>query len=99
MDTFSILNSIAASTPDLIYAFDLSYRFTYANDALLTMWGKTWEEAIGKSLLENGYEPWHAEMHEREIDQVVATQQPVRGEVSFPHAVLGKRIYDSIPGS
>ncbi|MBB1284560.1 PAS domain S-box protein [Flavisolibacter sp. BT320] len=96
VDTLSILNSISASTPDLIYAFDLSYRFTYVNHAVLTMWGKTWEQAIGKSLLENGYEPWHAEMHEREIDQVVATRQPIRGEVSFPHAVLGNRIYDYI---
>ncbi len=35
-------------------------------------------------------------MHEREIDQVVATKQPVRGEVGFPHATLGWRIYDYI---
>lgn len=96
VDTLSLLNSITASTPDLIYVFDLDYRFTYANSALLTMLGKPWEEAVGKNLLENGYEPWHAEMHEREIDQVVATRKPVRGEVSFPHAVLGKRIYDYI---
>lgn len=88
--------TITGSTPDLIYVFDLNYRFTYANAALLTMWGKTWETAIGRSLLENGYEPWHAEMHEREIDQIVATKAPVRGEVAFPHAVLGKRVYDYI---
>lgn len=96
VDTLSVLNSITANTPDLIYAFDLNYRFTYANPALLTMWGKSWDEAIGKSLLENGYELWHAEMHEREIDQVVATRKPIRGEVSFPHAILGSRIYDYI---
>jgi len=88
--------TITQNTPDLIYVFDLQYRFSYANAALLTMWGRSWDEAIGKGLLENGYEPWHAEMHEREIDQVVATKKPVRGEVSFPHATLGKRIYDYI---
>ena len=60
------------------------------------MWGSTWEKSVGKGLLENGYEPWHAEMHEREIDQVVATKKSIRGEVSFPHATLGKRIYDYI---
>lgn len=91
-----LYETITDSTPDLIYVFDLNYRFTYANAALLTMWGKTWDTAIGKGLLENGYEPWHAEMHEREIDQVVATKAAVRGEVAFPHAVLGKRIYDYI---
>jgi PAS domain S-box-containing protein len=91
-----VYETITSGTPDLMYVWDLNYRFTYANSALLSMWGKTWETAIGKSLLENGYEPWHAEMHEREIDQIKANKQPVRGEVSFPHATLGKRIYDYI---
>ncbi|SEN03580.1 PAS domain S-box-containing protein [Mucilaginibacter gossypiicola] len=91
-----VYEAIASNTPDLMYVFGLDYRFIYANGALLTMWGKTWENAVGKSLLENGYEPWHAEMHEREIDQVVATKRSVRGEVSFPHATLGKRVYDYI---
>ncbi|RYD92381.1 MAG: PAS domain S-box protein, partial [Sphingobacteriales bacterium] len=78
--------AVTSSTPDLIYVFGLDYRFTYANEALLTMWGKSWTDAVGKGLLENGYEPWHAEMHEREIDTVAATKQAIRGEVSFPHA-------------
>ncbi|WP_173002944.1 PAS domain S-box protein [Chitinophaga sp. SYP-B3965] len=91
-----LYETIMANTPDLVYVFNLNYRFIYANTALLTMWGKSWEQAIGKGLLDNGYEPWHAEMHEREIDQVVSTMQPVRGEVFFPHVTLGKRIYDYI---
>jgi PAS domain S-box-containing protein len=60
------------------------------------MWGKTRDNAIGKTLLENGYEPWHAEMHEREIDHVTSTKTPIRGEVAFPHARFGRRIYDYI---
>jgi len=91
-----VYETIISGTPDLMYVFDLDYRFTYANSALLSMWGKTWDHAIGKGLLENGYEPWHAEMHEREIGQVKETKQPVRGEVSFPHATLGLRVYDYI---
>lgn len=91
-----VYETITSGTPDLIYVFDLNYRFIYVNQALLAMWGKTWENAVGKGLLENGYEPWHAEMHEREIDQVKSTKQPIRGEVSFPHAILGRRVYDYI---
>ncbi|WP_224447852.1 PAS domain-containing protein [Haloprofundus salilacus] len=91
-----LYETIISSTPDLVYAFDLDYRFIYANDALLEMWGQTYEESIGKTLLENGYEPWHAEMHEREIDQIVETTEPIRGEVAFQHAELGRRIYDYI---
>jgi|GEM_PF-411372 len=91
-----LYEAVTGNTPDLIYIFDLNYRFTYANPALLSMWGKTWEEAIGKNLLENGYEPWHAGMHEREIDEIILTKKPIRGTVSFPHAELGKRTYDYI---
>lgn len=91
-----LYETVTSNTPDLMYVFDLNYRFTYANRALLAMWGKTWDTAIGKGLLENGYEPWHAEMHEREIDQIKTSKQPIRGEVSFPHAVLGMRVYDYI---
>jgi PAS domain S-box-containing protein len=91
-----VYETIISGTPDLMYVFGLDYRFTYANSALLSMWGKTWDNAVGKGLLENGYEPWHAEMHEQEIDQVKATKQPIRGEVSFPHATLGVRVYDYI---
>ena len=91
-----IYETITSGTPDLMYVFDLEYRFTYVNSALLQMWGKTWDKAVGKGLRENGYEEWHAQMHEREIDHIRATKQSVRGEVSFPHATLGKRIYDYI---
>lgn len=91
-----VYKAVVNATPDLVYVFDLNYRFTYANHALLTMWGKTWDTAVGKGLRENGYEEWHAAMHEREIDQVAATGKSVRGEVAFPHAVLGRRVYDYI---
>lgn len=89
-------DSITNTTPDLVYVFNLDYQFTYANKALLDMWGKTAEQAIGKGLRDNGYEEWHAAMHEREIDEVVVTKKSIRGTVSFPHAELGKRIYDYI---
>lgn len=84
-----------SSTPDLVYVFDLNHRFTFANETLLKMWGRTWDEAIGKNCLELGYEPWHAELHDREIEQVVATKQSIRGEVPFT-GTNGRRIYDYI---
>ena len=90
-----LYEAVLSSTPDLIYIFDLDHRFIYANQALLTMWGRTWDEAIGRNCLELGYEPWHAAMHDREIEQAVATKQPVRGEVPFT-GTNGRRIYDYI---
>jgi PAS domain S-box-containing protein len=90
-----LYEAVVAYTPDLGYVFDQNHRFTYANQALLEMWGKTWDEAIGKNCLELGYEPWHAAMHDREIDEVIATKQSIRGEVPF-NATYGRRIYDYI---
>ena len=90
-----LIEAISSNTPDLMYVWNLDHRFIYANDGLLAMWGKTREEAIGKNCLELGYEPWHAAMHDQEIDQVVKTRQPVRGEVPFTGA-FGRRIYDYI---
>lgn len=90
-----LYDTILSSTPDLTYVFGLDHRFTYANKVLLQMWGKTWDEAIGKNCLELGYEPWHAEMHDREIEQVIASKQPIRGEVPF-NGTFGRRIYDYI---
>ena len=90
-----LYDTILSNTPDLVYVFNLEHRFIYANEVLLKMWGKTWDEAIGKNCLELGYEPWHAEMHDREIEQVVATKKPIRGEVPFA-GTFGRRIYDYI---
>ena len=90
-----LYDTILSNTPDLAYVFDLNHRFIYANKALLAMWGCDWESAIGKNCLELGYEPWHAAMHDREIEQVIATKKPIRGEVPFT-GTNGKRIYDYI---
>ncbi len=90
-----LYEAVLSSTPDLAYVWGLDHRFLYANEGLLRMWGKSWDEAIGRNCLELGYEPWHAAMHDREIEQVRATKAPVRGEVPFA-GTLGRRIYDYI---
>ena len=90
-----LYETILSNTPDLVYVFGLDHRFTFANAALLTMWGKTWDEAIGKNCLELGYPEWHAAMHDREIEQVIATKELIRGEVPF-EGTHGRRIYEYI---
>ncbi len=90
-----LYETILSNTPDLAYVFDLSHRFVYANEVLLQMWGRTWNDAIGKTCLELGYEPWHAEMHDREIEEVKTTGKAIRGEVPF-HGTFGRRVYEYI---
>jgi PAS domain S-box-containing protein len=84
-----------SNTPDLVYVFNTEGRFAYANEALLTMWSKIWEEAALKNCLELGYEDWHAAMHEREIREVIATRRPIKGEVPFT-GTHGRRVYEYI---
>jgi PAS domain S-box-containing protein len=90
-----LYDTVLSNTPDFVYVFDLNHRFTYINEALLRTYGLTWEEASGKDWIGLGYEQWHAEMHDREIDQVIATKRPIRGEVPFT-GTNGRRIYDYI---
>ncbi len=90
-----LYETVLTNTPDFVYVFSLDHKVVYANDALIKMWGRGYEGAIGKTFLEIGYEPWHAEMHDREIDQVRATRQPIRGEVPF-NGTSGLRHYDYI---
>ncbi len=90
-----LYEGLLAATPDFAYVFDRQHRFTYVNEALLAAWGKTLEESVGKTCLELGYEPWHAALHDREIEEVIATKRPIRGEVPF-QTVHGRRIYDYI---
>jgi PAS domain S-box-containing protein len=91
-----LYETVLSNTPDFIYVFSLDYRVLYANDALIRMWGRGVEGAIGKTFVEIGYEQWHADMHAREIDQVRATRQPIRGEVPFTGSHGGRRQYEYI---
>ncbi len=93
-----LYETILSATPDLIYNFDFSEpepRFSYANEGLVQMLGRPFEQIVGKTLRELGYEDWHAEMHHKEIDTVRATKKSIRGEVAFK-GTFGRRIYDYI---
>lgn len=90
-----LYEALLSATPDFVYVFSLDHRVLFANEALIAMWGHSLQDTIGKTFLEIGYEPWHAEMHCREIDQVRETRKPIRGEVPF-EGTYGRRIYDYI---
>lgn len=90
-----LYETIFATIPDFVCVFDLQFRFTYANDSLLKLLGKTLDEATGKTCLELGYPAWHAAKHERELTEVLSTRRPIQDEVPFV-GPEGLRIYDYI---
>jgi PAS domain S-box-containing protein len=81
------------STPDFFYVFDLEHRAVYANDALVKVWGVG--DVRGKKWMDLGYEQWHADLHDGEIDRVIATKAPIRSEIPFT-GTNGTRVYDYI---
>jgi len=88
-----IYETVLDSTPDFVYVFDLQHRALYANAALMKVWGV--DDVRGKTWMDLGYEQWHADLHDREIDEVIATRAPIRSEIPFT-GTNGRRIYDYI---
>jgi PAS domain S-box-containing protein len=70
-------------TPDFTYIFDLDGRFTYVNRALLSLWRKPLEEAVGKNFFDLDYPPELAARLQRQIRQVINTREPVRDHTPF----------------
>ncbi|WP_373653323.1 PAS domain-containing protein [Schlesneria sp. DSM 10557] len=84
-----------SNTPDFIYLFDCEGRFTYVNKSLLTLWQKEASEVLGRNFEDLNYPADVATLLQRQIEDVVRTQQPVRDEVLFTSS-LGTRSYEHI---
>ncbi len=86
-------------TPDFVYTFDLGGRFTYVNRALLTLWQKPLEEALGKNFFELDYPPELAAHLQAQIQQVIDTKEPVRDHTPFtdPTGQTGHYEYIFVP--
>ena len=79
----SIHETVLSGINDFAYVFDLEGHFLYANRPLLALYGRTLDDVVGKTFIQLGYPAWHAEMHLREIAQVIATKKPFQGEIPF----------------
>ncbi|MEH2178399.1 YlcI/YnfO family protein [Nostoc sp.] len=88
-------NAIVAAIPDFIYTFDLAGRFTYVNPAFLNLWQKTLDEALGKNFFELDYPTDLATRLQQQIQQAIATRQPLKDETLYTSAI-GTRTYEYI---
>ncbi|MEG4501435.1 PAS domain S-box protein [Microcoleus sp. F10-C6] len=88
-------DAIVAAIPDFIYTFDLAGRFTYVSPALLNLWQKTSDEALGKNFFELDYPTDLATRHQQQIQQVIATRKPLKDESRYTSAI-GTRAYEYI---
>jgi PAS domain S-box-containing protein len=68
---------------DFNYIFDLQGRFTYVNRALLSLWKKPLEEAVGKDFFDLEYPDELAARLQRQIQQVIDTRQILRDHTPY----------------
>lgn len=87
--------AILSTTPDLAYVYGTDLRVLYANDALLEVWGKKWNEVVGKRLVEFANDREGMRNFVRKLERAVETGELVRGEQSYRGA-SGERFYEYI---
>ena len=85
-----------SNSPDFTYIFDLEGRFTYINRALLFLLQKSFDDAVGKNFFELDYPPELAERLQRQIQQVIKTQAPIRDDTPFTGPTGETRHYEYI---
>ncbi|MEP6848820.1 MAG: PAS domain S-box protein, partial [Acidobacteriota bacterium] len=90
-----LFNTALSNTADFIYTFDLEGRFTYINQALLSLLQKMSADAVGKNFFELDYPPELAEKLQSQIQQVIDTGKPVKDETPYT-SHKGERQYEYI---
>lgn len=78
-----LFETILSSSPDYIYTFDLDGRFAFVNQRLSSLWEQQGVNLIGKTFADlEDYPQDIAERLTRQVQQVIATGQPVRDEAT-----------------
>ena len=75
-----MLGTILSSSPDLSAVYSLDGRFTYANKALIQLLQLPLSDIVGKNFFDLDH-PFAAEL-QGQIQHVIATKEPFRGEMS-----------------
>ncbi|HYI97089.1 MAG TPA: PAS domain S-box protein, partial [Bryobacteraceae bacterium] len=83
-------------TPDFTYLFDLNGRFTYINRALLSLWKKSFEEAVGMNFFDLEYPHELAGRLQRQIQQVIETKESLRDETPYTSPTGSTGFYEYI---
>jgi PAS domain S-box-containing protein len=91
-----VYETALSNSADFHFIIDPDGRLLYANQPLLSLWGRSrQEEIVGRTPAELDYPPESASRIERQVREVIATGQPVRDEMPFTSAD-GQRHYEYI---
>jgi PAS domain S-box-containing protein len=89
-------DTVLSHTADFNYTFDLNGRFTYINRALLALWNKSLQEAVGKNFFDLEYPTDLAARLQRQIQEVITTKVPLRDKTPYTGANGEQGYYEYI---
>ncbi|HEX3132677.1 MAG TPA: PAS domain-containing protein, partial [Planctomycetota bacterium] len=93
---WNLFDAALSHTPDFTYIFDRDGRFVYINPALLSLWQKSFQDAVGKNFYELDYPTDLADRLQRQIQEVITTRGKVRDQTPYPGADGATRYYEYI---
>lgn len=89
-----VFETILSSSPDLNFTFDLEGRFTYANKAMTQLLRLPIDKIVGKNCFDLDFST--AAVMQGEIQQVISTKEPFRGDISYTAPGSEEEFYDFI---
>jgi PAS domain S-box-containing protein len=91
-----LFDTALSNTPDFIYILDVEGRVTYANRALLALWGRQLHEAVGKNFFDLEHPEALATKLHSQVQQVIVTRQPLSDQTPFASRGGEMRHYEYI---
>lgn len=91
-----MFDTALSHTPDFTYIFDLDGRFTYINNALLSLWQMPLEAAVGKNFFELSYPADLAARLQNQIQRVIETKAVVKDHTPYTGPTGETRFYEYI---
>jgi PAS domain S-box-containing protein len=79
----AMLTRMLSAISDFTYILDREGRVGFANQTLLTLWGFSLEQVVGKTFRELGYPEAQATMLQAQIDEVFAKRSVVVGDLVY----------------
>ncbi len=91
-----IFDTVLSAINDFAYAFDRDGRITFANKALLDLWGLSLDQVVGKNFTDLKYPEAEAAKLQRQIQEVIDRKITVSDETAYESPTGVRGVYEYI---